>query len=33
VGEARAVEIATRIVDFVKAPIEVCRIADGPPEV
>jgi len=31
--EARAIEIATRIVDFVKAPIEVRRIADGPPEV
>ncbi len=31
--EARAVEIATRIVDHVHAPIEVRRIADGPPEV
>jgi len=31
--EARAVAIATRIVDFVHAPIEVRRIADGPPEV
>jgi hypothetical protein len=31
--EARAIEIATRIVDAVHAPIEVRRIADGPPEV
>ncbi len=32
-SEARAIEIATRVVDFVGAPIEVRRIADGPPEV
>jgi len=31
--EARAIEIATRIVACVEAPIEVRRIADGPPEV
>jgi hypothetical protein len=31
--EARAVAIATRITDFVHAPIEVRRVADGPPEV
>lgn len=31
--EARAIEVASRVVDFVKAPIEVRRIADGPPEV
>ena len=32
-GEERAIEIASRIVDYVEAPIEVRRIADGPPEV
>ena len=32
-GEGRAIEIASKIVDFVEAPIEVRRIADGPPEV
>ena len=32
-GERRAIEIASRIVAFVEAPIEVRRIADGPPEV
>jgi hypothetical protein len=31
--EDRAVEIASRIVDFVEVPIEVRRIADAPPEV
>jgi hypothetical protein len=31
--EARAIAIATRITDFVHAPIEVRRVADGPPEV
>ena len=31
--EDRAVEIASRIVDFVEEPIEVRRIADAPPEV
>jgi hypothetical protein len=32
-NEARAIEIASKIVAFVKAPIEVRRVADGPPEV
>ncbi len=32
-GEPRAIEIASRIVAFVEAPIEVRRVADGPPEV
>lgn len=32
-NEARALEIASKIVAFVEAPIEVRRIADGPPEV
>ena len=32
-GEQRAIEIASRIVAYVEAPIEVRRIADGPPEV
>jgi hypothetical protein len=31
--EQRAVAIATKITDFVHAPIEVRRVADGPPEV
>jgi hypothetical protein len=31
--EDRALEIASRIVDFVEEPIEVRRIADAPPEV
>ncbi len=32
-SEARAIEIASEIVAFVEEPIEVRRIADGPPEV
>ncbi len=32
-SEARAIEIASRIVDFVKVPIEVRRVMDAPPEV
>jgi hypothetical protein len=32
-SEARAIEIASKIVAFVKAPIEVRRVADAPPEV
>jgi hypothetical protein len=31
-SEARAVEIASRIVDFVKQPIEVRQVMDAPPE-
>jgi hypothetical protein len=31
-SEDRAVEIASRIVDFVKVPIEVRRVMDAPPE-
>jgi len=31
-SEARAIEIATRIVDFVKQPIEVRRVMDAPPD-
>jgi hypothetical protein len=31
-SEARALEIASRIVAFVKAPIEVRRVMDAPPE-
>jgi len=31
-SEARAIEIASRIVAFVKAPIEVRRVMDAPPE-
>jgi hypothetical protein len=31
-SEERAIEIAKRIVDFVKAPIEVRRVMDGPPD-
>jgi hypothetical protein len=30
--EARAIEIASRIVDFVKQPIEVRRVMDAPPD-
>lgn len=29
----RAIEIASKVVDFVHAPLEVRRVADGPPEV
>jgi hypothetical protein len=32
-SEARAIEIASRIVAYVKAPIEVRRVMDAPPEV
>jgi hypothetical protein len=32
-SEKRAVEIASKIVAFVKVPIEVRRVADAPPEV
>ena len=31
-GEARAIEIASRIVAYVKAPIEVRRVMDAPPD-
>lgn len=31
-NEARAIEIASRIVAFVKVPIEVRRVMDAPPE-
>ena len=31
-GEARAIEIASRIVAFVKVPIEVRRVMDAPPD-
>jgi len=31
--EARAVEIASRVVTFTKGPIEVRQVMDGPPEV
>ena len=31
-NEARAIEIASRIVDFVKVPIEVRQVMDAPPE-
>jgi hypothetical protein len=31
-NEARAIEIASRIVDFVKQPIEVRRVMDAPPD-
>ena len=31
-SEARAVEIASRIVAFVKVPIEVRRVMDAPPD-
>jgi hypothetical protein len=30
--EARAIAIASRIVDFVKVPIEVRRVMDAPPD-
>jgi hypothetical protein len=30
--EARALEIASKIVAFIQEPIEVRRLADGPPE-
>lgn len=32
-GEARAIEIASRIADHVQAPIEVRQVMDAPPEV
>ena len=32
-NEARALTIAAEIVAFTESPIEVRRIADGPPEV
>jgi hypothetical protein len=32
-SEARAVEIASRVVDFTKGPIEVRQVMDAPPEV
>ena len=31
-SEERAIEIASRIVDFVKVPIEVRRVMDAPPD-
>jgi hypothetical protein len=31
-NEERAIAIASRIVDFVKAPIEVRRVMDAPPD-
>jgi hypothetical protein len=31
-SQDRAIEIASRIVDFVKVPIEVRRVMDAPPE-
>jgi hypothetical protein len=31
-NEDRAIAIASRIVDFVKVPIEVRRVMDGPPD-
>lgn len=31
-NEERAIAIASRIVDFVKVPIEVRRVMDGPPD-
>jgi hypothetical protein len=31
-SEGRAIEIASRIVDFVKVPIEVRRVMDAPPD-
>src|SRR5438309_4674765 len=30
-SEARAIELASRVVTFIESPIEVRRIADGPP--
>jgi len=32
-SQARAVEIASRVVTFTKGPIEVRQVMDGPPEV
>src|SRR4051794_24598654 len=32
-SEARAIEIASRVVDFTKEPIEVRQVMDAPPEV
>jgi len=32
-GEDRALEIATRVVDFTHGPIEVRQVMDAPPEV
>jgi hypothetical protein len=32
-NEARAIELASRVVTFTERPVEVRRIADGPPEV
>ncbi|HVD47795.1 MAG TPA: YciI family protein [Candidatus Limnocylindria bacterium] len=31
-NEARAIEIASRIVDFIKQPIEVRQVMDAPPD-
>ena len=31
-NEARAIEIAARIVDFTKEPLEVRQVMDAPPE-
>jgi hypothetical protein len=31
-GEARAIDIATRVVAFVRAPLEVRQVMDQPPE-
>ena len=31
-SEARAIEIASRVVDFTKEPLEVRQVMDGPPE-
>jgi hypothetical protein len=31
-SEARVIEIASRIVDYVKAPIEVRQVMDAPPD-
>ncbi len=32
-NEARAIEIASRVVDYIKHPIELRQIMDAPPEV
>jgi hypothetical protein len=32
-SEERALEIASRVVEFIEAPIEVRQVADAPPEV
>ncbi|MBJ8343785.1 YciI family protein [Antrihabitans sp. YC2-6] len=32
-SEARAIEIGKEIVDFTKEPLEIRRVADGPPEI